>query len=149
MMQSFALKNQQGHLITHEDLAGHLTLLYFYPRDFSKNCTLQARAFMETLEVFRDHGVHIVGISRDSVDRHKRFASTCGITYDLLADTEAILHHDFGVIKRQQMYGKSFLGVKRSTFLMDEEGKILLSYRDVDVSRHVEEVLRDLEELSG
>ena len=148
-MQAFALKNQRGDLITHENLVGKRTLLYFYPRDFSKTCTLQALAYMETLEAFADRGVRIVGISRDSVDRHERFAATCGITYDLLADTDAVLHRAFGVIKRQRMYGRSFLGVRRSTFLLDEGARILKSYMDVDVTKHVEEVLRDLEQFSG
>ncbi len=134
----FSLANQDGEIITNQNLAGAKAIIYFYPKDDTSGCTAEACGFRDALPTFE--GVRVIGVSPDSVKSHKKFLDKYGLTFDLLADTETTLSTAAGVWVEKSMYGKSYMGVERTTVLLDEAGQIVRVWSKVKVPGHVEEV---------
>lgn len=126
--------------------AGRWVVLYFYPKDNTSGCTLEARDFSAAREQFADEGCDIVGVSRDSVKSHQGFCTRQELTIELVSDKDEALCTAFDVIKPKVMYGKPCRGIVRSTFLINPEGIIVREWRGVKVPGHVEAVLAALRE---
>jgi peroxiredoxin Q/BCP len=123
------------------DCRGRWLVLFFYPKADTPGCTLEARAFMERKAGFDAAGADILGASRDGVEQNAAFAAKHGLAYPLLCDEDRSLHEAYGVLVEKTQYGKKVLGVDRSTFLIDPDGKIAKIWRDVRPAGHAEEVL--------
>ena len=121
-----------------------LTLLYFYPKDDTPGCTLEAVDFTRLKDEFGALGIQIVGVSQDSWVSHAKFCIKYNLGIELIADEDASLHHQFGVIGEKKNYGKTYIGTIRSTFLLDSNGKILQEWRNVKATWHAEKVLREI-----
>jgi peroxiredoxin Q/BCP len=122
-------------------LKGQRYVLYFYPRDNTPGCTTEAKEFSAAAKKFAKLGWKIFGVSNDKLTAHDKFRAKAGINFPLVSDTEAELSKEFDVMKMKSLYGKKFRGIERSTFLIDEKGKILKEWRKVKVTGHVAEVL--------
>ncbi len=131
------------------DFRGKKVLLYFYPRDNTPGCTQEGKDFRDHFDEFSKHNVVIFGVSRDSVKVHEGFKSKHAFPFDLIADKDEKLCQLFDVIKMKNMYGKQVRGIERSTFLIDEEGKLRQEWRKVKVKTHVQDVLDYLKQLEG
>lgn len=135
------LPSSSGKEVSLTDFKGKKVVLYFYPKDDTPGCTTEACDFRDNLKKYENENTVIVGISKDPLKSHDKFIKKYGLPFELLADEEGKLLEAFGVWKEKSMYGKTFLGVERTTFLIDENGKIVKSWRKVSVSNHVAEVL--------
>ena len=124
-----------------KDAAGSKLVIYFYPRDMTSGCTRESQDFRDRAPVFRAAGTAIVGISRDSVASHERFAAKESLPFPLLADTDEKVCRLFDVIRQKSLYGRKYLGVERSTFLVDEAGRLQQEWRNIKVPGHAEAVL--------
>ena len=144
---AFSLPTDGGGTFSAADLKGQITVLYFYPRDDTPGCTREAQAFRDASESFAAAGAQVVGISTDSVARHDKFKAKHSLNFALISDPEALLAHLFGVWVEKSMYGRSYMGIERSTFLIDSSGKIARVWRKVKVANHVAEVLEAVKAL--
>lgn len=138
---SFDLPTDGGGTLSSADLAGKKVVLYFYPKDNTSGCTKQAQAFRDARDKFSAAGTTVIGVSPDGVGSHDKFKSKHDLNFSLIADTDKSLCDAFGVWKEKSMYGKKYMGVERSTFLIDGEGVIRRAWRKVKVPGHVDEVL--------
>ena len=129
------------------DYQGQYLVLYFYPKASTPGCTTESIEFTEHHAQFQKAGVEILGISQDSLKRQENFKAKHNFSFDLIADTEAELCNYFDVIKEKKMYGKTFMGIERSTFLIDPKGCLVQEWRKVKVKGHVEEVLAHVQNL--
>ncbi len=129
---------------TLRDFLGKKIILYFYPRDNTSGCTLEAKNFTEYQEAFKQKGYTIIGVSRDPVKSHKRFIEKQSLNLLLLSDLEEKLVKAFDVLKEKTLYGKKHIGIIRSTFIIDEQGKIIKEYRKVSPKTHVTTLLGEL-----
>lgn len=120
------------------------TLLYFYPADNTPGCTLEAQSFTRLKEEFAALGIQVIGISVDDEASHKKFHETCNLGIDLISDPHKTLHDQFEVIGEKKNYGKTYIGVIRSTFLLSNTGGIIKAWRNVKVNGHAEKVLREV-----
>ncbi|MDR2099458.1 MAG: thioredoxin-dependent thiol peroxidase [Campylobacteraceae bacterium] len=143
----FSLKNQDGIEISLKDLKGRWIVLYFYPKDNTPGCTIEACDFSAALPNFRELDAVILGVSPDSVKSHQNFIQKQNITFTLLSDEEKETIKSYDIWKLKKNYGKEYMGVERSTFLIDTEGKIAKIWRKVSVSGHSEEVKQALLDL--
>lgn len=134
----FSLEDQDGNVVTLADLKGAKAVIYFYPKDDTTGCTAEACAFNESLPDFGD--VRVLGVSPDPVKSHKKFADKYSLRFTLLSDPEKTLCEAVGVWVKKSMYGNEYMGVERSTFLVDESGKIMKLWRKVKVPNHEAEV---------
>jgi peroxiredoxin Q/BCP len=124
-----------------KDLRGSNVVLYFYPKDSTPGCTTEGRDFAALNASFRRQKTVILGVSRDSLASHEKFKEKQGFPFDLLSDPEEKLCRQFDVIQEKSLYGRKFMGVVRSTFLIDADGKLRREWRNVKVKGHAEEVL--------
>jgi peroxiredoxin Q/BCP len=138
------LRDQDGRLVRLRDFRGKKVLLYFYVRDDTPGCTKEACNFRDGSAQLKTKNVVVLGVSPDPADMHKRFASKYGLTFPLLVDDRAEVAKKYAVWGKKSMYGRTFFGIIRSTFLIDEFGKVQKEYRRVKVDDHLEHVLRDL-----
>ena len=136
--------DDRGEKVKTTDLLGGPLILYFYPKDDTPGCTSEASQFRDIYKQFQKKNARVVGVSRDSVESHQKFKKKYSIPFALLADTESKLCDAFGVIVEKTMYGKKRLGIQRSTFSIDEKGKIVNVWPRVSVDEHAEEVLSSL-----
>ncbi len=134
--------------ISLSDLKDKIIVLYFYPRDNTSGCTKEGQAFRDNSAKFKRQNTVILGVSRDSVRTHENFKEKQNFPFDLLADTEEALCDLFDVIKMKNMYGKKVLGIERSTFIIDTNGKLVQEWRKVKVDGHVDEVLDAVKSLN-
>ena len=137
----FSLPATGGGTWRLKDAAGRKLVLYFYPRDMTSGCTREAQDFRDSYAAFRKAGVEVVGVSRDSVASHDKFTSKESLPFPLLADSDERVCRLFDVIKPKSLYGRKYLGVERSTFLLDGEGVLRQEWRKVKVTGHAAEVL--------
>ena len=137
----FTLPRDGGETVTLSDLRGSAVVLFFYPRDDTSGCTTESIGFSEALQEFAEAGAKVFGISKDSVKSHDKFVAKHGLTTVMLSDENGTTCEDYGVWKEKKMYGKTFMGIERSTFLIDAEGRIAKAWRKVKVPGHVAEVL--------
>ncbi len=141
MAPDFTLPASGGGEVTLSSLRGSPVVLYFYPRDDTSGCTKEAIAFTGLKDAFEAAGVKVFGISKDSVASHDKFVSKHDLGVTLLSDEGSDVCEKYGVWKEKSMYGKTFWGIERSTFLIDGEGRIARAWRKVKVPGHAEEVL--------
>jgi thioredoxin-dependent peroxiredoxin len=143
-LPAVTLLDDRGEKVKTTDLLGGHLILYFYPKDDTPGCTSEASQFRDIYKQFLKKNARVVGVSRDSVESHQKFKKKYSIPFELLADTESKLCDAFGVIVEKTMYGKKRLGIQRSTFSIDEKGKIVNVWPKVSVDEHAEEVLSSL-----
>ena len=124
-----------------KDLRGQNVVVYFYPKDSTPGCTTEGRNFSALHAKFRRANTVIFGVSRDSIASHEKFKAKQGFKFDLLSDPDEVLCKKFDVIHEKTLYGRKFMGVVRSTFLIDADGKLRREWRNVKVKGHAEEVL--------
>ncbi|MCM2562181.1 peroxiredoxin [Lutimaribacter sp. EGI FJ00015] len=137
----FTLPRDGGDGISLSALRPSPVVLFFYPRDDTSGCTKENIAFSQLYQQFLDIGVQVFGISKDSVASHEKFMEKKELIVPLLSDENATTCEDYGVWKEKKMYGKTFMGIERTTFLIDGEGKVARVWRKVKVDGHAEEVL--------
>lgn len=140
MVAELALSTTRGNARL-ADFRGHRLVLYFYPKDDTPGCTVEGKDFSARHAAFLKADTQVVGVSRDSLASHDRFVKKHGLSITLISDQDETLCNAFGVIKEKNMYGKSVLGIERSTFLIDADGTLRNAWRGVKVPGHVEEVL--------
>ena len=144
---SFKLKNQDGKIISIADLKGKPIVLYFYPKDDTPGCTKEACNFRDEFPKFGKMKAEIIGVSIDSVESHKKFAEKYKLPFNLLSDEKKEVVEKYGVWKEKNMYGKKYMGIERTTFIIDTEGKINKIFPKVKVEEHNIEVMEALKEL--
>lgn len=137
----FELPTASGEKLRLSDFKGKTVVLYFYPKDDTSGCTLEAKDFSSFAADFRKAGVEVVGLSPDSVQSHQKFIKKYNLAVRLAADEDKAVANAYGVWVEKSMYGRKFMGVERSTFLIDKTGRIARSWRKVKVPGHAEEVL--------
>ncbi len=142
----FTLPTDQGDPVTLSDLRGRKVVLYFYPKDDTPGCTTQACDFRDALPTFDDVDAVILGVSADSVESHRKFRDKHGLNFPLLADEGHEVCEAYGVWKEKSMYGRKFMGIERSTFLIDEDGRVSGVWRKVKPKGHADMLV---EVLSG
>ena len=141
------LPRDGGGTLDLTSLTGRKVVVYFYPKDDTSGCTLEAKGFSAAAEAFEAAGAVVVGISRDSVKSHDRFRDKHGLKVILLSDEEGTVTEAFGVWVEKSMYGRKYMGVERATFLIDGEGIVRRVWPKVKVPGHVEEVLEAVRDL--
>jgi peroxiredoxin Q/BCP len=143
-LPTFDLATSGGGRLRSADLAGRRTVLYFYPKDDTTGCTLEAREFTRLLPEFSKRGVQVIGVSPDSDRSHDRFVAKCSIGFPLVSDPDKALCDAFGVWVEKSMYGRKYMGVERSTFVIGADGRVEREWRKVKVPGHAEAVLAAL-----
>lgn len=138
---AFSLPATGGGTWRLEDAAGRALVIYFYPKDMTSGCTRESQDFRDLNAAFRKAGVEIVGISRDSLASHEKFKTKEALPFTLLADEAEAVCKLFDVIREKSLYGRKYLGIERSTFLLDSKGVLRQQWRKVKVPGHAEEVL--------
>ncbi|MDN3017700.1 thioredoxin-dependent thiol peroxidase [Paenibacillus sp. BSR1-1] len=142
----FTLEANNGEIITLSQLKGKNVVLYFYPKDMTPGCTTEACDFRDQYQEFNDVNAIILGISPDPVDRHQKFVEKYGLPFLLLADTDHKVAEAYDVWKLKKNFGKEYMGIERSTFIIDKDGKVVKEWRKVQVKGHVEEALSYIRE---
>jgi peroxiredoxin Q/BCP len=137
----FTLSDQHGQPVTLSTLKGRPVVLYFYPKDDTPGCTKQACAFRDARADYEKAGATVLGVSPDSVASHKKFAAKFELPFTLLADTDQKVCTAYGVWKEKSMYGKTYMGVERTTFVIDKDGTIAKVFPKVKVDGHADAVL--------
>jgi peroxiredoxin Q/BCP len=140
----FRLQADDGNLVSLSDLRGKKVVLYFYPKDDTPGCTKEACAFRDGIAQLQALGAVVYGVSVDDVESHKRFKEKYNLNFPLLADVEKTAVRDYGVWKEKNMYGRTYMGIERTTFLIDENGAIQKIFPKVNVEIHADEVLKAL-----
>ena len=138
----FAAQTQHGTVVRLSDYSGKKVALYFYPKDNTPGCTKQACSLRDNMAQLTAQGIVVLGVSGDSVKSHGKFAARYQLPFDLVADTDKQIMQQYGVWGEKKMFGRTFLGVKRTTFLIDEQGVIRHVFKRPKVSVHADEVLR-------
>jgi len=139
----FEAVDANGNKVKSSDFKGKKHVIYFYPKDFTPGCTTEADEFSKDYSKFQKQGIEVIGISPDDVDSHKKFCEKMGIKFPLLADTDKEISQKFGVWGKKNFMGREYMGVMRSTFLVNEKGKIFKIYPKVKPAGHSKEVLND------
>lgn len=137
----FAATNQNGETVKLSDFLGKRVILYFYPKDDTPGCTKQACSLRDSFDVFESKGIKVFGVSTDDENSHRKFIEKYRLPFDLLADTEKEIVNAYGVYGEKTNYGKKYMGVNRTTFLIDETGTIAKIFKKVKVEEHADEAL--------
>jgi peroxiredoxin Q/BCP len=132
--------DQNGKHIRSADLAGKKVVLYFYPKDNTPGCTAEACDLRDNYDTFLKKGFAVIGVSGDSEKSHKNFAQKYSLPFPLIADTSKKILNDYGVWRKKSLYGKTFLGIVRTTFIIDEKGIIEKIISKVDTSKHSDQI---------
>jgi len=140
-MPAFSLPDQTGAVVSSASLSGSPYVLYFYPKDDTPGCTREACGFRDELSRFEKLGVRVIGVSPDKPESHTKFRAKYSLPFTLLADTEKTLANALGVWVKKQNYGREYMGIERSTFLVDGRGTITKAWHGVKVDGHVGKVL--------
>jgi len=141
---SFSLFNTNGIRISLNDFKGWKVVLYFYPKDMTSGCTKEACDFRDIFPNFKKLKTVVIGISADSVESHKKFESKYNLPFTLLSGEKKEIVSKYGVWKEKSMYGRKYIGIERTTFIIDENGLIIKIFPKVKVAGHVEEVMKAL-----
>jgi thioredoxin-dependent peroxiredoxin len=144
---AFKLKNGEGQTVKLADFKGKKIVLYFYPKDMTPGCTKEACGFQEDLQPIAAKNTVVIGVSTDDETSHQKFADKYGLKFPLLADTNREVSEAYGVWQEKNNYGKKYWGIKRTTFIIDEQGKIAHIFNRVDTAKHSQDVLAVLEKL--
>ncbi len=143
----FTLPDQNGREVSLASLRGKPVVLYFYPKDDTSGCTAEACAFRDARDLYRKAGAEVVGVSPDPVKSHAKFVEKHQLNFTLLADEGSVVCGLYGVWKEKSMYGKKYMGVERTTFVIDKSGAIARIFPKVKVNGHVDAVLEAVEAL--
>jgi peroxiredoxin Q/BCP len=141
---AFSAPDQTGKTISLRDLAGKTVIIYFYPKDDTPGCTAEACSFRDSHDLLEERGVTVLGISPDSVKSHAKFAEKFKLPFPLLADEGHKIAEAYGVWVEKSMYGKKYMGVERSTFVIDGVGRLAAIHRKVKPAEHVGDLLKTL-----
>ena len=144
---SFCLKNASGSEVRLEDHRGKWVVLYFYPKDNTPGCTIEAQEFRNLHSEFEKAGCVVAGVSRDSLKSHDQFACEQALPFPLISDADETLCRQFGVLKEKNMYGKMVLGIERSTFVIGADSVLKHEWRGVKAPGHAQEVLEFVKSL--
>ncbi len=137
----FKTTNTNGETVRLKDLRGQKVVLYFYPKDDTPGCTKEACSFRDAFSDFKKRGIEVLGVSTDSEASHQKFTAKYKLPFTLLADTDHSIADAYGVYGEKKFMGRTYMGVKRMTFLIDEKGKIAKIFEKVKVDEHAREVL--------
>lgn len=140
----FILKDEQNQDINLNDFKGKKVVLYFYPKDNTPGCTKEACSFRDAYDDILEAGAVVIGISKDNTSSHEKFKNKHNLPFYLLSDLDNSVIESYGAWQEKKMYGKTFMGIVRSTFIIDENGIIIKIYPKVKIDTHVEEVLKVL-----
>ena len=140
----FTLPDHNGNMHSLSEYRGKKVILYFYPKDNTAGCTKQACGFAERYPQFTEKGAVVLGISKDSVASHKKFEEKYGLPFTILADPELVAIQAYDVWQEKKNYGKTYMGVVRSTYLIDENGKIVKAFEKVKAADNPEQMLGEL-----
>ena len=138
----FSAKNTDGETVRLKDLRGQKVVLYFYPKDDTPGCTKEACSFRDAFADFKKRGIEVLGVSADSEASHKKFTAKYKLPFTLLADPDHSIADAYGVYGEKKIMGRTYMGVKRMTFLIDEKGKIKKVFEKVKPEEHAREVLQ-------
>ena len=130
-----------------QDLKGKNVVLYFYPKDSTPGCTVEGQDFSRLYKQFSTHNTEVFGVSKDNLSSHEKFKSKYQFAFELISDLEGKLCKAFKVLKEKSMFGKKFIGIDRSTFVLDQKGQLIKEWRTVKVPGHAEEVLKFVKQL--
>lgn len=144
---NFKLPATGDQTLSLADFKGKNLVIYFYPKDNTPGCTTEGQDFRDHYKQFQKHNTEILGVSRDSVRTHENFRKKHEFPFDLLSDADEEMCKAFDVIKLKKLYGREYMGIERSTFLIDAQGKLKQEWRKVKVKGHVEEVLETVKAL--
>ncbi|HLQ76000.1 MAG TPA: thioredoxin-dependent thiol peroxidase [Terriglobia bacterium] len=142
----FSVVDDSGRTVKLSDYKGKKVVLYFYPKDDTPGCTKEACNFRNGIDEIRNLGAVVLGVSADSAASHKKFKSKFDLNFPLLADTEKKIIEGYGVWKEKSMYGKKYMGIERTTYIIDKDGKISHIFPKVKVEDHYDEVLAALDD---
>ena len=145
---SFSCESTGNKTLSNKDFEGKNLIIYFYPKDSTPGCTLEGQDFRDNYKKFQSLDTDILGVSRDSLKSHENFKAKQEFPFDLLSDPDEKMCKAFDVMQMKSMYGKEYMGVDRSTFLIDKKQKVVKEWRKVKVKGHVDEVLSAVEEIS-
>lgn len=140
-LPAFSAQATSDQTVTNASIAGKNVVFYFYPKDNTPGCTTEGQDFRDAADAFAAANTVIFGISRDSLRTHENFKAKHAFPFDLISDPEETFCKLFDVIKLKKLYGKEYMGIERSTFLVDAEGRLVKEWRKVKVKGHVDEVL--------
>ena len=140
-MPHFEVLNQNGELVTSEQLLGRKTIIYFYPKDNTSGCTAEACSLRDNYAELTERGYNVVGVSKDSAASHRKFIDKYDLPFTLLADTTTQMLQDFGAWGEKSMYGRKYMGVLRRTFIFDEQGVLTDIIEKVDTKNHASQIL--------
>jgi peroxiredoxin Q/BCP len=141
----FTLPTDEGKDLTLSQLRGKKIVLYFYPKDSTPGCTQESCDFRDHFHALKQHGIEVFGISKDNAKSHTKFKEKYALPFTLLVDENADVCETYGVINKKSLFGKTFLGIQRSTFLIDEQGILRGIWRKVKVSGHVTDIINFVE----
>jgi len=138
---AFSLPDQSGESVSLKDFVGKQVVLYFYPKDDTPGCTKESCDFRDAITPIKKAGAVVLGLSFDGQASHQKFIKKFTLPFPLLSDEEKVVATAYGVYKEKSMYGKKYMGIERSTFVIDQAGKLKAIFRKVKVDGHVDEVL--------
>lgn len=141
-MPHFEVVNQDGKVVTSEELLGRKTIIYFYPKDNTSGCTAEACSLRDNHEALIAKGYNVIGVSKDSAASHRKFIDKYELPFTLLADTTTQMQQAFGVWGEKSMYGRKYMGTMRRTFIFDEEGVLTEIIEKVDTKNHAAQILK-------
>ena len=145
MAPDFTGRTQDGNTLSLADLKGSRTVFYFYPKDNTSGCTLEAKSLRDGKAELAERGYRIIGVSPDSERSHQNFCAKHELNFTLLADTDHSICEAFGVWQEKSMYGRKYMGVVRTTFLLDEEGRITHIFNKVKTAEHYQQIVNELD----
>ena len=141
-MPDFEVMDQDGNIVSSKDLIGKKTIIYFYPKDNTSGCTAEACSLRDNHEALMAKGYNVVGVSKDSVNSHKKFQEKYELPFTLLADTSTQMLQAFGAWGEKKMYGKTVMGTIRRTFIFNEDGVLTRIIEKVDTKNHAAQILQ-------
>ncbi len=145
---AFKAEATNDQIISNMSFKGKNFVIYFYPKDSTPGCTTEGQEFRDNFKLFKKMNTEILGVSRESIKSHEKFKSNENFPFELLSDPEEKVCKAFDVMKLKSMYGREYMGVDRSTFIVDSTGKVYSEWRNVKVKGHVKEVLGKVAELT-
>lgn len=148
LLSEFSLQATPEQTLTLENLKGRFSVIYFYPKDNTPGCTQEGQDFRDAYPQFQALNAQVFGVSKDSLKTHQNFKTKYAFPFELIADPDEVLCKMFDVIKLKKNYGKEYLGIERSTFLINPDLQLIRAWRKVKVTGHVEEVLQILKQYS-
>ena len=144
----FKAECTSNKILSNDDFVGKNLVIYFYPKDSTPGCTTEGQEFRDQYKIFKKFNTDIIGVSRDTIKSHENFKLKQSLPFELLSDPDEKVCKAFGVMKLKSMYGREYIGVDRSTFIINDKGKVVREWRSVKVKGHVDEVLEAVKELT-